>query len=257
MNRTAIAEMQFADYIFPAFDQQVIVARREGSAPTPLASLRRGRDWTEGYGLASLQCPARRARVPLLPLSASVCVFSARADTPHFAFASHIPLLQRRIVNEAAKYRYRSGNQFNVGGLTFRAPYGAVGHGGHYHSQSPEAYFTHTPGLKVVVPRDPVQAKGLLLASIRDPDPVLFLEPKALYRASVGDVPTGDYTLPLGKADVVRAGSDVTVIGWGAQMRVLEKASWALRAPTGALDCALHDGAHPQAHWTVHSMARF
>ena len=111
-----------------------------------------------------------------------------------------------------------------MAGLTFRAPYGAVGHGGHYHSQSPEAYFTHTPGLKVVVPRDPVQAKGLLLASIRDPDPVLFLEPKALYRASVGDVPTGDYTLPLGKADVVREGSDVTVIGWGAQMRVLEAA---------------------------------
>ena len=70
-----------------------------------------------------------------------------------------------------------------------------------------------------------MQAKGLLLASIRDPDPVLFLEPKALYRASVGDVPTGDYTLPLGKADVVRAGSDITVIGWGAQMRVLEAAS--------------------------------
>lgn len=165
MNRTAIAEMQFADYIFPAFDQ---------------------------------------------------------------------------IVNEAAKYRYRSGNQFNVGGLTFRAPYGAVGHGGHYHSQSPEAYFTHTPGLKVVVPRDPVQAKGLLLASIRDPDPVLFLEPKALYRASVGDVPTGDYTLPLGKADVVRAGSDVTVIGWGAQMRVLEKACDKAEEELG-LSCELID----------------
>ncbi|RLN60236.1 hypothetical protein BBJ28_00001385, partial [Nothophytophthora sp. Chile5] len=67
-------------------------------------------------------------------------------------------------------------------------PYGAVGHGGHYHSQSPEAYFAHTPGLKVVMPRNPVAAKGLLLASIRDPNPVIFLEPKALYRASVGEV---------------------------------------------------------------------
>ena len=150
MGRTAIAEMQFADYIFPAFDQ---------------------------------------------------------------------------IVNEAAKYRYRSGNQFNCGGLTFRAPYGAVGHGGHYHSQSPEAYFAHTPGLKIVVPRDPVQAKGLLLASIRTPDPVLFFEPKALYRASVGDVPVGDYEIPLGKADVMREGTDVTLLGWGAQMRVLEAAA--------------------------------
>jgi 2-oxoisovalerate dehydrogenase E1 component beta subunit len=92
VGHTAIAEMQFADYIFPAFDQ---------------------------------------------------------------------------LVNEAAKYRYRSGGEFDVGGLTVRAPYGAVGHGGHYHSQSPEAYFAHTPGLKVVVPRGPLQAKGLLLSAIR------------------------------------------------------------------------------------------
>lgn len=73
-----------------------------------------------------------------------------------------------------------------------------MGHGGLYHSQSPEAYFTHTPGLKVVVPRGPVQAKGLLLASIRDPDPVIFLEPKMLYRSSVAEVPVGDFELPLG-----------------------------------------------------------
>mmetsp|Transcript_14483 Transcript_14483/g.16779 ORF Transcript_14483/g.16779 Transcript_14483/m.16779 type:complete len:319 (+) Transcript_14483:158-1114(+) len=136
MGQTAIAEVQFADYIFPAFDQ---------------------------------------------------------------------------IVNEAAKYRYRSGNQFNVGGLTIRAPYGAVGHGGHYHSQSPEAYFTHTPGLKVVMPRNPIEAKGLLLSAIRDPNPVIFFEPKAIYRASVADVPVGDYMIPLGKADIVKSGSDVTV----------------------------------------------
>merc|ERR1719440_2143395 len=96
-------------------------------------------------------------------------------------FADYIFPAFDQIVNEAAKYRYRSGNQFNVGGLTFRAPYGAVGHGGLYHSQSPEAYFAHTPGLKVVVPRDPFTAKGLLLAAIRDPNPTLFLEPKYLY----------------------------------------------------------------------------
>lgn len=129
-----------------------------------------------------------------------------------------------QIVNEAAKYRYRSGGEFDCGKLTFRAPYGAVGHGGHYHSQSPEAYFTHTPGLKVVIPRNPIKAKGLLLASIRDPNPVVFLEPKALYRASVGEVPVGDYTENLGEAEIVSRGSDVTVVGWGAQMRVLEEA---------------------------------
>ena len=106
-----------------------------------------------------------------------------------------------QIVNEAAKFRYRSGNQFNCGGinlvfnlpskslllirllfigLTIRAPYGAVGHGGHYHSQSPEAFFCHVPGIKVVIPRSPREAKGLLLSSIRDPNPVVFFEPKVL-----------------------------------------------------------------------------
>ena len=94
-------------------------------------------------------------------------------------------------MNEAAKFRYRSGNQFNCGGLTIRTPCGQVGHGGLYHSQSPEAYFCHTPGLKVVIPSSPADAKGLLLASIRDPNPVIFFEPKALYRASVEEVPTG------------------------------------------------------------------
>lgn len=149
MGRTAIAEIQFADYIFPAFDQ---------------------------------------------------------------------------IVNEAAKYRYRSGGIFDCGGLTIRAPYGAVGHGGHYHSQSPEGYFAHTPGLKVVMCRDPIQAKGLLLASIRDPNPVVFLEPKALYRASVADVPVDEYALPLSKAEIVQPGKDITVLGWGAQVHVLQRA---------------------------------
>lgn len=139
-------------------------------------------------------------------------------------FADYIFPAFDQIVNEAAKYRYRSGNQFDCGGLTIRAPYGAVGHGALYHSQSPEAYFTHTPGLKVVMPRDPIQAKGLLLSCIRDRNPCIFFEPKALYRASVADVPTGDYTIPLGLADIIKSGSDVTVVGWGAQMRVLEAA---------------------------------
>jgi 2-oxoisovalerate dehydrogenase E1 component beta subunit len=128
-------------------------------------------------------------------------------------------------VNEAAKYRYRSGGQFNCGGLTFRAPYGAVGHGGLYHSQSPEAYFAHTPGLKIAMPRSPSLAKGMLLACVRDPNPCIFLEPKALYRAAVEEVPEGDYTIPLGKAEVVVEGSDITLVGWGAQVHVLLKAA--------------------------------
>jgi 2-oxoisovalerate dehydrogenase E1 component beta subunit len=100
-----------------------------------------------------------------------------------------------------------------------------VGHGALYHSQSPEAYFTHTPGLKVVVPSTPADAKGLLLASIRDPNPVVFFEPKALYRAAVEEVPIGDYTIPLGVAKIVREGKDVTLVGWGGQMNVLKKAA--------------------------------
>jgi 2-oxoisovalerate dehydrogenase E1 component beta subunit len=140
-------------------------------------------------------------------------------------FADYIFPAFDQIVNEAAKYRYRSGNQFDVGGITFRAPYGAIGHGGHYHSQSPEAFFTHVPGLKVVVPRDAAQAKGLLLSSIRDPNPVIFLEPKLLYRASTNDVPIGDWTLPLEQAEITRQGTDITLIGWGSQMRVIEAAA--------------------------------
>ncbi|CAM9874742.1 unnamed protein product, partial [Hapterophycus canaliculatus] len=139
-------------------------------------------------------------------------------------FADYIFPAFDQIVNEAAKFRYRSGDQFDCGGLTIRAPCGAVGHGGHYHSQSPESYFAHTPGLKVVMPRNAAEAKGLLLASIREPDPVIFLEPKVLYRTSVEDVPDGDYEVPLGVADVMREGTDVTLVGWGAQLRVMSEA---------------------------------
>ncbi|MGO2132783.1 MAG: alpha-ketoacid dehydrogenase subunit beta [Halomonas sp.] len=139
-------------------------------------------------------------------------------------FADYIFPAFDQIVNETAKFRYRSGDLFNVGGLTIRTPYGGGISGGLYHSQSPEAYFAHTPGLKVVVPRNPYQAKGLLLAAIRDPDPVLFLEPKRLYRASTGEVPEEDYQLPLGEAEVISEGSDITVVGWGAQMEVIGKA---------------------------------
>jgi len=140
-------------------------------------------------------------------------------------FADYIFPAFDQLVNEAAKYRYRSGNEFNVGSLTVRTPYGGGIHGGLYHSQSPEAYFTHTPGLKVVVPRNPYQAKGLLLASIADNNPVLFLEPKKLYRASVAEVPDKPYQLHLGKAELVREGTDITLVAWGAQVQVIEEAA--------------------------------
>jgi len=136
-------------------------------------------------------------------------------------FADYIFPAMDQIINEAAKYRYRSGNQFDVGRLVIRSPYGAVGHGALYHSQSPESYFCHTAGLKVVVPSNPYDAKGLLLSAIRDPNPVIFLEPKVLYRSAVAEVPLSDYTVPLSVASVVQSGVDLTVIGWGSQMSVL------------------------------------
>lgn len=154
-------------------------------------------------------------------------------------FADYIFPAFDQIVNETAKFRYRSGNEFNVGGITIRTPYGGGINGGHYHSQSPEAYFTHTPGLKVVVPRNPEQAKGLLLAAIRDPNPVIFFEPKRIYRASVGEVPDEDYQLPLSKAEVVREGTDITLVAWGAQMEAIEKA--ADLAEKDGISCELID----------------
>ncbi|KNZ53564.1 2-oxoisovalerate dehydrogenase E1 component, beta subunit [Puccinia sorghi] len=157
MGHTAIAEIQFGDYIFPAFDQ---------------------------------------------------------------------------LVNEAAKLRYRSGGSYDCGKLTVRSPIMAVGHGGLYHSQSPEGFFQQASGLKqVVIPRSPSQAKGLLLASIREPNPVVFLEPKILYRSSVEYVPAGDYELPLDKAEVVRRGSELTLVSYGTTLYTCELALAMLRNP--------------------------
>ncbi len=154
-------------------------------------------------------------------------------------FADYIYPAFDQIINETAKYRYRSGNQFDVGGLVIRTPYGGGISGGHYHSQSPEAYFAHTAGLRVVIPRDPAQAKGLLLAAIASPDPVLFMEPKRLYRAAVGEVDEGYYEVPLGEAEVVQQGSDVTLLAWGAQMEVAAKA--AALAEQDGISCELID----------------
>ncbi|GGQ07000.1 alpha-ketoacid dehydrogenase subunit beta [Shewanella litoralis] len=168
-------------------------------------------------------------------------------------FADYIFPAFDQIVNESAKFRYRSGNQFDVGGLTFRTPYGGGIAGGHYHSQSPEAYFTQTPGLKVVIPRNPEQAKGLLLAAIRDPNPVIFFEPKRLYRASVGEVPAGDYQIELGKAQVVKQGRDITVLAWGAQMEIVEKACE--RAEKEGISCEIID-LRTLAPWDVDTVAK-
>jgi len=150
MGHTAIAEIQFADYIFPAFDQ---------------------------------------------------------------------------IVNEAAKYRYRSGAQWDCGRLTIRCASSAVGHGAIYHSQSPEGFFAHCPGLKLVYPRDPYTSKGLLRGSILDNNPVIFFESKRLYQYPRMKVPASDFQIELGNAEVVQPGDDVTIIAWGAHLQVVQIAA--------------------------------
>lgn len=131
-------------------------------------------------------------------------------------FADYIFPAYDQIVNELAKMRYRTANQYSAP-LIIRTPYGGGIHGGHYHSQSPEAQFLHTPGLLVVVVSDPYDAKGLLLSAIQSNDPVLFLEPKRIYRSLKAEVPDEEYTIPFGQAHIARSGKDLTLIGWGAQ----------------------------------------
>ena len=138
---------------------------------------------------------------------------------PEIQFQDFIFPAFDQIVSEAAKMRYRSGGQYTVP-MVIRTPFGGGIKGGHYHSQSGEAYFAHTPGLKVVVPSDPYDAKGLLLSSIRDPDPVIFLEPKKLYRAFRQEVPEKEFTVPLGQAKVSLPGKDITLVAWGYMHRV-------------------------------------
>lgn len=157
---------------------------------------------------------------------------------PEIQFMDFIFPAFDQIVSEVAKIRYRSGGGFPCP-MVIRTPYGGGIKGGHYHSQSGEAYFAHTPGLKIVIPSNPYDTKGLLIASIRDEDPVLFMEPKRLYRSMKGEVPEESYTVELGKAQIVREGKDVTIIAWGAMVSVCQKAA-ELCVPRGA-DCEVID----------------
>jgi len=139
-------------------------------------------------------------------------------------FADFIYPAFDQIVSELAKFRYRSAGQFTAP-VVIRTPSGGGIKGGLYHSQSPEAYFIHTAGLKVVMPSTPADGKGLLTSAMRDPDPVIFFEPKALYRTAKGEVPEGEHVVPLGKSRLVREGTEVSVITYGAMVPVAEEAA--------------------------------
>jgi 2-oxoisovalerate dehydrogenase E1 component beta subunit len=132
-------------------------------------------------------------------------------------FADFIHPAFDQLVSEAARIRYRSAGDWNVP-MVVRAPYGGGVHGALYHSQSIEAFYGHVPGLKVVVPSTPYDVKGMLIAAVNDPDPVLFLEHKKTYRLIKGDVPDEPYEVPIGKAEVKREGEDLTVIAYGLML---------------------------------------
>ncbi|HMO58001.1 MAG TPA: alpha-ketoacid dehydrogenase subunit beta [Roseiflexaceae bacterium] len=153
-------------------------------------------------------------------------------------FADYLHPAIDQILNEAARFRYRSNGDWSCP-IVVRAPFGAGIHGALYHSQSVEALFTSTPGLKVVIPATPYDAKGLLIAAIRDPDPVLFLEHKQLYRSLRGEVPTGSYIVPIGRAEVRRRGSSLSLITYGMMVHACLEA--AAQAAVDGIDAEVLD----------------
>jgi 2-oxoisovalerate dehydrogenase E1 component beta subunit len=166
----------------------------------------------EKYGaLRCLDAPLAESNIVGTSIGAAMM---GKRPVAEIQFADYILPATNQILSEAAKIRYRSNGDWNCP-LVIRAPFGGGIHGALYHSQSVEALFTSTPGLKVVVPSTPSDAKGLLISAIRDNDPVLFFEHKKAYRLLKEDVPEGEYTVPIGQADIKRAGNDITVITYG------------------------------------------
>jgi pyruvate dehydrogenase E1 component beta subunit len=139
-------------------------------------------------------------------------------------FEGFLPPAMDQIMNHASRIRNRSRGRFTCP-LVIRSPWGGGIHAPEHHSDSPEAFFAHTPGMKVVIPSTPYDAKGLIISAIRDPDPVLFFEPKRIYRAIKEEVPDESYTIPIGEAKVVREGKDITVITWGSMVREVLRAA--------------------------------
>lgn len=148
-------------------------------------------------------------------------------------FDGFMPSVFDQVVCHLGRIRSRSRGKLTVP-LILRAPHGGLIHAPEHHSESPEAYFCHTPGIKVVIPSTPYDAKGLLLAAVESPDPVIFFEPKLLYRSATGEVPSGHYTVEIGKARLVQEGNDLTILTWGAMTVTCQKAAAKLAQEDGA-----------------------
>jgi len=159
----------------------------------------------------------------IIGVSIGMALYGLR-PVPEIQFMDFIYPAFDQIQSELSKFRYRSGGQYATP-VVIRTPYGGGIRGSTYHSQSTEAFFAHTPGLKVVIPGTPYDAKGLLTSALRNPDPVIFLEPKKIYRTVRGEVPDDEYTVPIGKANVARDGNDVVIFAYGAMLHVALEAA--------------------------------
>ena len=158
---------------------------------------------------------------------------NGRRPIAEIQFDGFLPAVLDQVVCHLGRIRSRSRGRLTVP-LVLRSPHGGLIHAPEHHSESPEAYFCHTPGIMVVMPSTPYDAKGLLLAAVESPDPVVFFEPKLLYRSAVGEVPAGHYTVAIGKARLVQAGSDLTILTWGAMTVTAQKAAARLAEEDGA-----------------------
>ncbi len=197
--------------IFESHEDAVLfgedVARRKGGV------FKATQELTERFGAKRcFNTPIAESSIVGVAIGMSVAGYRVIAE---IQFADYIHPAFNQIVSEAARISYRSDGRWNVP-IVIRTPYGAGIHGALYHSQSIEAFYAHVPGLKVVVPSTPADVKGLLHTAFEDPDPVIFLEPKKLYRLAKGPFPEGDYRIPLGKAAVKHLGTDLTIIAYGA-----------------------------------------
>jgi pyruvate/2-oxoglutarate/acetoin dehydrogenase E1 component len=168
------------------------------------------------------------AEAGLLGTAVGLCMTGWRPVVEMQYDAFSYPALDQ-LITHVGRYRWRSGGRMEMP-LTVRMPYGGGVRAPELHEDSPEAYYVHTPGIKVVMPSNAADAKGLLAAAIRDPDPVVFFEPKVLYRSEREEVPDGEHVVPLGQARVVREGSDVTIVAYGAMVRVAGAAADVLAA---------------------------
>jgi len=168
------------------------------------------------------------AEAGILGTAIGLCMAGWRPITEMQYDAFSYPCLDQ-LITHVGRYRWRTGGRMDFP-LVVRMPYGGGVRAPELHDDSPETYYVHTPGVKVVIPSNPADAKGLLTAAIRDPDPVVVLEPKLIYRSERSDVPEGEYIVPLGKARLAREGGDVTLVAYGAMVPLCERVAEVLES---------------------------